>query len=589
MRLPSCLFVFSISLIPGFAEDHWIQLTTPHFELYSTASDKKAREALLFFEQVRTFFLETSGSKKTPEFPVRIVAFNSEKQYAPYRARSTAFAYYTSGRMRDYIVMQNVSSEHYPVALHEYTHLILRHTGLKFPPWMNEGWAEVYSSLRPSGQQVLVGDILPGRLRTLRTHNWFPLSVVTRVDHKSPLYNDKDRVGLFYAQSWALMHMLMLWPEYRPKFGAFAVAIGTGKSFEESCQTVYGKSAERVEQDLRSYFDRPSLYAAKFDVKLEKSAEQPEQREVLPFESKLVLADLLAVIHKTAQAETEYRELLEADPHRSELNESLGYLAWQKNEIPRAIEYFGKAFDAGTTDPQMCFHYAVLRHNEGAKVADVLPALRRAVELKPSYADAWIELGMGLMELHDYAGALDALGALQSVTAQQAPQYFAARSYASLQTGNREDAKKYGEFARQYARTPEEREQADSVLRYLQSGPRQETTMRAVDDWAKQHPPALQHADLATADEPPPGEPDFQKVEGLAVRLDCNSRDRSARLAVLVEGREQIFDIEDPTTIQLRHPGQSARQFQCGPQNSLHMVVEYVVENGKNFVRILEF
>ena len=61
---------------------------------------------MLFFEQVRTFFLETSGSKKTPEFPVRIVAFNSEKQYAPYRARSTAFAYYTSGRMRDYIVMR---------------------------------------------------------------------------------------------------------------------------------------------------------------------------------------------------------------------------------------------------------------------------------------------------------------------------------------------------------------------------------------------------------------------------------------------------------------------------------------------------
>ncbi|HME09100.1 MAG TPA: tetratricopeptide repeat protein, partial [Bryobacteraceae bacterium] len=583
MRLTLRLLLFLVSFVPELAgEEHWIRLTTPHFELYSTASEKKAREALLFFEQVRSFFLETSGSKKAPEFPVRIIAFNSEKQYAPYRARSTAFAYYTSSRMRDYIVMQDASGEHYPVALHEYTHLVLRHTGLKLPPWINEGWAEVYSSLKPTGKQVAIGAILPGHIQQLRNNRWIPLSTLTRVDQNSPLYNERDRVGLFYAESWALVHMLMLWPEYKPKFGDFAVAIGSGQSFEDACQSVYGKTAEKVEQDLHSYFEHQALYGALFDVKLEKSAEQPEQAEVSPFDSKLMLADLLAVIQKTAEATTAYRELLKTDPRRPELNESLGYLAWQNGETPAAIEYFGKAFEAGTTDPQMCFHYAVLRHNNGAPAADILPALRRAVELKPNYAEARMELGMSLMEARDYAGAIDALSGIKTVTGEQAPHYFAARAYAALETGNREDAKKFAEFAKRYARTPAQREQADSILRYVHPDPQQkEVKMRAVDEWAREHPPVLRHSDLPPAEEPRLWAPEMKKAEGLAVRLECNSANKRARLAVLVEGQEKIFDIEDPSAIQLRHPGQSTHEFQCGPQDSLRMTIEYVEVDGK--------
>src|SRR5271154_997761 len=191
MRAPFCLVLFLGSCIPGLAgEDHWLRLTTPHFELYTTAGEKRGREALLFFEQVRSFFLETSGSKKAPGFPVRIIAFNSEKQYLPYRARTVAFAYYTSSRARDYIVMQDAAGEHYPVALHEYTHLILRHTGLKLPLWINEGWAEVFSSLRSTGKQVAVGAILPAHMRVLSSSRWIPLSVLTRVEQLSPLYNE---------------------------------------------------------------------------------------------------------------------------------------------------------------------------------------------------------------------------------------------------------------------------------------------------------------------------------------------------------------------------------------------------------------
>ena len=74
--------ILGTALIPNLwsAPEHWIKLETPHFELYTTAGEKKGREAILYFEQVRSFFLQASPSKRAPEFPVRIVAFRSEGQ-----------------------------------------------------------------------------------------------------------------------------------------------------------------------------------------------------------------------------------------------------------------------------------------------------------------------------------------------------------------------------------------------------------------------------------------------------------------------------------------------------------------------------
>src|ERR1043166_5635823 len=138
------------------AADAWIRLTTPHFEMYTTAGENKGREAILYFEEVRSFFLQASPSKNLPDLPVRIVAFRGEKEYKPYRINEFALAFYTGNQDRDYIVMQDISSEHYPAAIHEYAHLIINHSGLKLPIWMNEGWAELYSTLRPMGNKARI-------------------------------------------------------------------------------------------------------------------------------------------------------------------------------------------------------------------------------------------------------------------------------------------------------------------------------------------------------------------------------------------------------------------------------------------------
>ena len=155
-------------------------------------------------------------SKAMPSAPVRIIAFRSDKEFEPYRFNAASSAFYLEGYDRDYIVMRSISPEYYPVAVHEFTHLLVKHTGADLPIWFNEGLAELYSTLKPAGKKVLVGEVIPGRFYYLQQHKWLSLEALTSADHNSPYYNERDRAGIFYSESWALMHMLNLSSEYRP-------------------------------------------------------------------------------------------------------------------------------------------------------------------------------------------------------------------------------------------------------------------------------------------------------------------------------------------------------------------------------------
>jgi hypothetical protein len=154
--------LISAALAP--ADTKWIRMRSENFEMFSSAGEGSTRETLRNFETVRTFFYQLLKRPPGKDQPVYIIGFNSEKEYAPYRPNQFAIAYYHPGADRDYIVMSKVGYDLFPVAVHEYVHLVLNAAGAKFPPWLNEGMAELYSTLKPRSGQILVGDLIPGRM-----------------------------------------------------------------------------------------------------------------------------------------------------------------------------------------------------------------------------------------------------------------------------------------------------------------------------------------------------------------------------------------------------------------------------------------
>jgi tetratricopeptide (TPR) repeat protein len=524
----------------------WIRLTTPDFELYTTAGEKAGREAMQHFEEVRGFFLKASPIRSTSDFPVRIFLFRSLEEYRPYGMNEISSALFASDAMRDYILVSSPSPADFPLAIHEYLHLILRHSGLKLPVWLNEGWADLYSTMRPMGKETAVGDLLPNRMAELEREKWLDFDTLTRVDARSPIYNETARAGIFYAESWALTHMLYLSPEYQDNFGKFVLALNGGKSFPEALQIAWGRTPAAVFADLRAYFVRKKIFGRAFATSLEKAGDQPVLSAVPDFDARLALADLLVATGKTDPARTEYERLDKEQPGRPEVAGSMGYLALRLGDRATAREHFAKALGESTADARLCLMLAVLEREAGQPPANFIAPLERALQLKPDYDDARLQLGLAQVETREFPAAIATLMAIPTVTPERATPLFLALAYAKLQTGDAEGARHDAETALKWVRTPAEKAGAEQVLKLADArskgagaarmGERLQQArgvMRWIDCPAGGNRLLLQSGSETTTFELPPADAvEFTRARGGDLKIACG---QTLNLPVLVE------------------------------------------------------
>src|SRR5271156_6494807 len=98
MGMRSWIAVFIGILIPLYSltagEARWIRMTSPNFEMYTTAGERSARDTIRYFEQVRSFFAQMMPHALEKPAPLRILVFNSLKEYEPYRLNDYATAFY---------------------------------------------------------------------------------------------------------------------------------------------------------------------------------------------------------------------------------------------------------------------------------------------------------------------------------------------------------------------------------------------------------------------------------------------------------------------------------------------------------------
>ena len=581
----------------------WIKVTSPHFELYTTAGERRGREAVQYFEQVREQFLRMRSSD-APSGRVRIVAFSSKKEFEPYQPNQFSAAFYLGGDGRDFIVMSGLGSDSFPVAVHEYTHLWVKHTGLELPVWLNEGLAELHSTLQQSGNRVCIGHPIPGRMYALRDEKWLPLSRVTAIRHGDAEYGEKDRAGVFYAQSWLLTHMLYLSDEFRPQWMAFVRALLENGSTEHAFRVAYGRSVEEMEKALRSYSRASGMNAAFFEGRLEKPSEAPVITPATPVESGLVQAELLGLLQRYEASERIYSELAEKFPDDPHVAESRGLTAWQNRRLDEAKKHYARALELKSSNAKMCVDYAKLIYSDDPDTAAV--ALARAVEVDATQREAHEMLGAILFNKRDFAGAARHLLALKEIKPDRAFQTFSMLAWAQYETGSKDGAKLNAERARKYARGPAETSRAEELLRFLSDTPREQPAPIAA---APAAPAAATSADAPApaprlkrreeAAQTPPGElrlhPEEQRQSftGMLHQLDCLGA--SARIHVSAGQRRLTFLIRNPGQVSVRSgAGTGTMDFACGPQKPRRVTVEYVPQQDAKLgtaglVRTLDF
>ena len=562
--------------------------------MFTSAGAGAGRRTIQDFEQIRSFFIDVTQAHKASPLPVRIIAFRSRKEYAPYRTREFAAAYYLGGHDRDYIVMSKIGADTRPTAIHEYVHLLVRHAGLKLPPWLNEGFAVLYSTLKPYAGKILVGELPPGRFQLLRRTKWLPLETLTSVDHNSPHYNEKNRAGLFYAQSWGLTHMLYLSEEYRSGFKEFLTATARGADAESAFRRVYGKSLEQVQKDLRAYMRIDRLMGNLFDTKLEKLAEKPLAQPASALESGMVLANLLASTRKKDQAREMYEKLAAEYPDAPEVPEALGYLASYSGNWEVARRHFARAVELGSANPKLYYDHARSLYQSGSEDSEIEPLLRKAITLRPDHREARYLLAFTLYRQKRFGEALVNFARLKTVTPEQAVSFYRAVAYANYQIGRKEEAKKATALAKKYARSPSEIEQVEQLDRWIEwaeeakeaasTAQTLKTPLVTAGDDVEQVVPRLIRRPRRS-DEPKRQEeeieviltgPETSFVDGTLTQVDCWGN--KARLHIVSENEPMVLAILDPTKIVIKGSQIGPVDLTCGPQQGRHIVVEYAAE-----------
>ncbi|MSU51707.1 MAG: hypothetical protein EXS37_21890 [Opitutus sp.] len=193
-------------------DDTWRHIRSPNFELYTHDREFESRTLLHDLELLRALFLGTFKLKERAKLDVSVYLFRRLEDFRSYSPESLASSavkgFYLATAVRAVINLAPIEDWDgaQRLVFHEYVHHLFRITEQEPPVWFNEGTAELYSAIREERGQLEIGQPQIGRIATLQTEKLMPLETLFAVDHASPIYRGKDHSGLFYAQSWALLH-----------------------------------------------------------------------------------------------------------------------------------------------------------------------------------------------------------------------------------------------------------------------------------------------------------------------------------------------------------------------------------------------
>jgi tetratricopeptide (TPR) repeat protein len=448
------------------ADPAWIAMQNEHFQVFSSASERDTRRMLGQFERVRGFFYQASQSATTTSGPVTVLIFGTAQEYQPYRFNSAADAYYTKHGDRDFIVMGGVEEQSSMTASHEYTHLVFDHSGYDLPPWLSEGIAEMFSTLRAHGEATEFGEIIPGRLYGMNRGQWVPLETILAVDHDSPWYNEADKADSFYNESWALVHMLMTRDQYRNKFWQVLSAVDKGTPSARALESAYGMPLAQLDSNLRWYVsgNGNQFKMLKINMPLppvDKVAGNPADM----FEVRTLQAELLVGLKgRHDEARQRLEALVHEDPTRPGPWADLGYLALYGDHVDEAAEKFGRAFDLGDRNPRLIMDLA--HAFQETKPARSMEALRALLAEHPDDIDARLYLANLQMGSDRVVEAVNTTQPITTVkTAEQRDQLLYLRAFAALKLGNKAAARANAEQLRQVTTSDRYKSEAESLLR----------------------------------------------------------------------------------------------------------------------------
>jgi tetratricopeptide (TPR) repeat protein len=393
----------------------WYELRSPYLRVFSCAPTQDVAKLTMRLEQFRQTYATLAGTQAVASPPVIVMVYPNHEALKPYLPvyqgqPANLAAFFVRGTDENLIVtsLAGVTTDALDNVYHEYAHLLLRRNDRIWPLWLKEGMADIYATFQLQGTRATVALPRSSYLRLLAHEPMMPLQELLEVTHDSPAYNERERQGIFYAQSWLLTHYLMLGDNsvLRSRFGQITRNLKDGQTSVEAFTKGLGISVEAGQNLLERYRKAGKFAELQLVLSTATTEQTPMTFRPLPkTEVCFWLGNQLLRVQQLEVAERYFSNARELSPSSPLAYEGLGLTAVLREQDPEAMGFLGQAIklNSGSFLTYYFFAREKLRQTrnssdgyrklEKVKAEEIRKALNKAITIMPDFGPAHHLLG----------------------------------------------------------------------------------------------------------------------------------------------------------------------------------------------------
>ncbi len=354
--LAGILAVGAAVAVPVEKDGTWIEVRTPAFVVLTDAGGSAARRTISRFEKIRAAVavvlpaIPQSGDRE-----LLVVAARNEMslrslvpEWWEKKDGIRPSTVHLTGRDHVFLLvrtdLREDDGESYHAAYWGYASHLIGLNGPGLPLWLSRGLADFYARTTVQKDRVLVGRAAASHVRTLRERGLMPVAALWEVDRQSPEYLDHHRLRRFDAQSWALVHSLMLGDEgaHRPNLVSFLGLLGQGRGPVDAARAAFG-DPEALDRALDSYVRRKAFLMEVIEAEVDGKVHASPERPLTSAEALTMRAAVHLAGERFPDAHACLDEALRLDPKLAWAHEIRAALAWAEDDPVVAREAVGQA------------------------------------------------------------------------------------------------------------------------------------------------------------------------------------------------------------------------------------------------------
>jgi len=389
-------------------EEHdWILVQTPNFEIRSRLSKKKTLELAHELETFRAAaFLLTSSRAPARDAPTHVWLMKSSDFRRLDLDRNLAGLFAPGLRYRR-ILVRDRGLDGDAIVRHEFSHALVDRSGHGHPRWLNEGFAELMSSVELDGNELTAGKP-PDHVGYRLFSSHAGLSIEDLLTTEGYPTWSQNKIQRFYGFAWALVHYLQVErarerpfePDLRRYLELLAGGVRDPAAFEQA----FGITREELDSTLKKYV-RGRFQYVRLTVSDLVPSYTPAVREIPRAEIACDLGALFLKFGKRERAAAFFQASLELDPDHAAAHAGLADVRSFGGERGSEVEaLYARAIELAPGDPLRELDFAEHWQRLAERAEDLDARAAAVAKANRHFVRAW-KLDDGRAEVYAMYGA----------------------------------------------------------------------------------------------------------------------------------------------------------------------------------------